>query len=59
MFSEQAVLKLKQVAETLLAKPEPGKDANPQNPQEVTETVLTKPERSKVPEAQEEKSEGS
>ncbi len=26
MFSEQAVLKLKQVAETLLSKPEPGKD---------------------------------
>jgi hypothetical protein len=30
MFSQQAVLKLKQVAETLLAKPEPGKDAKPQ-----------------------------
>lgn len=30
MFSEQAVLKLKQVAETVLAKPDPGKDARPQ-----------------------------
>ena len=30
MFSEQAVLKLKEVAETLLAKPEPGEDAVPQ-----------------------------
>jgi hypothetical protein len=30
MFSEQAVLKLKEVAETLLAKPQPGADAKPQ-----------------------------
>jgi len=30
MFSEQAVLKLKEVAETLLAKPHPGEDAVPQ-----------------------------
>jgi len=30
MFSEQAVLKLKEVAETLLAKPEAGEDAVPQ-----------------------------
>jgi len=30
MFSEQAVLKLKEVAETLLVKPEPGEDAVPQ-----------------------------
>lgn len=30
MFSEQAVLKLKEVAETLLAKPKPGEDAAPQ-----------------------------
>jgi hypothetical protein len=31
MFSEQAVLKLKDVAETVLAKPQPGKDAEPQD----------------------------
>lgn len=31
LFSEQAILKLKQVAETLLAKPGPGEDARPQN----------------------------
>jgi hypothetical protein len=30
MFSEQAVLKLKEVAETVLAKPQPGKNADPQ-----------------------------
>jgi hypothetical protein len=30
MFSEQAVLKLKEVAETVLAKPLPGKNADPQ-----------------------------
>ena len=36
MFSEQAVLKLKQVAETVLAKPEPGKDSKPQYAVEVT-----------------------
>jgi len=30
MFSEQAVLKLKEVAETILAKPKPGADAKPQ-----------------------------
>jgi len=30
MFSEQAVLKLKEVAETLLFKPQPGADAKPQ-----------------------------
>ncbi|HID64867.1 MAG TPA: hypothetical protein EYP49_19280 [Anaerolineae bacterium] len=30
MFSEQAVLKLKEVAETLLSKPHPGEDAVPQ-----------------------------
>lgn len=30
MFSEQAVLKLKDVAETLLTKPRPGADAKPQ-----------------------------
>lgn len=30
MFSEQAVLKLKELAETLLAKPRPGADAKPQ-----------------------------
>ena len=34
MFSEQAVLKLKDVAETLLAKPEPGGDAVPQEEEE-------------------------
>jgi hypothetical protein len=32
MFSQQAVLKLKQVAETLLAKPPEGKDATPEEP---------------------------
>jgi hypothetical protein len=31
MFSEQAVLKLKDVAETILAKPKPGEDAKPQD----------------------------
>jgi hypothetical protein len=31
MFSEQAVLKLKDVAETVLAKPKPGEDAKPQD----------------------------
>jgi len=31
MFSEQAVLKLKEVAETVLAKPKAGKDAEPQD----------------------------
>jgi hypothetical protein len=31
MFSEQAVLKLKEVAETVLAKPKPGEDAKPQD----------------------------
>ena len=30
LFSEQAVLKLKEVAETLLSKPSPGADAKPQ-----------------------------
>ena len=30
MFSEQAVLKLKEVAETVLAKPRPGEDSKPQ-----------------------------
>jgi len=34
MFSEQAVLKLKQVAETVLAKPDPGSDARPQRTSE-------------------------
>ena len=31
MFYKQAVLKLKDVAETILAKPQPGKDAEPQD----------------------------
>jgi hypothetical protein len=31
MFSEQAVLKLKEVTETVLAKPKPGEDAKPQD----------------------------
>jgi hypothetical protein len=31
MFSQQAVLKLQTVAETLLTKPEPGENATPQN----------------------------
>jgi len=30
MFSEQAVLKLKEMAETLLSKPKPGEDAKPE-----------------------------
>jgi hypothetical protein len=30
MFSEQAVLKLKEIAETLLSKPPAGKDSKPQ-----------------------------
>jgi hypothetical protein len=33
MFSEQAVLKLKEIAETLLSKPPAGKDAEPQSPE--------------------------
>ena len=33
MFSEQAVLKLKEIAETLLSKPPPGKDAEPEKRQ--------------------------
>jgi hypothetical protein len=33
MFSEQAVLKLKELAETLMSKPHPGKDAKPQDEQ--------------------------
>jgi hypothetical protein len=35
MFSQQAVLKLQTVAETLLTKPEPGDNATPQNPEPV------------------------
>jgi hypothetical protein len=31
MFSEQAVLKLKEIAETLLSKPPAGKDSKPQS----------------------------
>jgi hypothetical protein len=34
MFSEQAVLKLKDVAETLLAKPAAGRDSKPQGDDE-------------------------
>jgi hypothetical protein len=34
MFSEQAVLKLKEVAETLLTRPEPGADPKPQQRKE-------------------------
>jgi hypothetical protein len=33
MFSEQAVLKLKEIAETLLSKPPPGRDAQPEKRQ--------------------------
>lgn len=33
IFSEQAVLKLKEVAETLLSKPSPGANAKPQEPE--------------------------
>jgi hypothetical protein len=33
LFSEQAVLKLKEVAETLLSKPSPGANAKPQEPE--------------------------
>lgn len=33
MFSQQAVLKLQSVAETLFTKPEPGADPTPQNPE--------------------------
>jgi hypothetical protein len=39
MFSQQAVLKLKEVAETLLKKPEPGADALPQEPLTVTGVI--------------------
>jgi len=31
MFSEQAVLKLKEIAETVLSKPPAGKDSKPQS----------------------------
>jgi hypothetical protein len=44
MFSEQAVLKLKEVAETLLAKPQPGTDDKPQQPRE-----KAKPEAEEAP----------
>jgi hypothetical protein len=37
MFSEQAVLKLKEVAETLLSKPHPGSDAKPEEKSSETE----------------------
>jgi hypothetical protein len=40
LFSEQAVLKLKKVAETVLEPPAPGEDAKPQ--QEVAKTVPSK-----------------
>src|SRR5438552_3748714 len=43
LFSEQAVLKLKKVAETVLETPAPGADAKPQ--EEVTKTVPSKPAR--------------
>ena len=41
LFSEQAVLKLKKVAETVLEPPAPGADAKPQ--EEVAKTVPSKP----------------
>lgn len=49
MFSEQAVLKLKEVAETLLTKPQPGADSKPQQSQEeptpeVKEELQEKPQ---------------
>jgi hypothetical protein len=43
LFSEQAVLKLKKVAETLLEPPAPGEDAQPQ--EEVANTVPSKSAR--------------
>lgn len=49
MFSEQAVLKLKEIAETLLTKPQPGADAKPQQSREkptpeVEEELQEKPQ---------------
>ena len=44
LFSEQAVLKLQQVAETILVKPGAGADSAPQQKlHQVAETILTKP----------------
>jgi hypothetical protein len=44
LFSEQAVLKLQEVAEIILTKPGPGADSTPQQKlQEVAETILPKP----------------
>lgn len=37
MFTEQAVLKLKEVAETMLAKPQPGADAKPEETSKSTD----------------------
>jgi len=41
LFSEQAVLKLKEVAETVLEAPAPGEDSKPQ--QDVAKTAPSKP----------------
>jgi hypothetical protein len=40
LFSQQAVLKLKEVAETLLTKPKPGDDAKPQGSTPVTSSLV-------------------
>ena len=44
LFSEQAVLKLKEVAETVLAKPAPGADSEPQD-----EDSSSRPDTAKTP----------
>jgi len=44
LFSEQAVLKLKEVAETVLAKPAPGADSEPQD-----EGSSSRPDTAKSP----------
>jgi hypothetical protein len=54
LFSEQAVLKLKKVAETVLESPAPGADAKPQ--EEVARTVPLKPARGVEVKLQEESS---
>jgi hypothetical protein len=43
MFTPEAILKLKEVAGTLLAKPEPGKDPAPQRPVPQTAESPTEP----------------
>jgi hypothetical protein len=48
LFSDQAVLKLKEVAETLLSKPAPGADAIPQESKATIETTGVEKEKQKI-----------